>query len=450
MPTSSTALGADRLDPPALAVVDLGTVVVDAGDDLVADREAGLPHLDLDGSPSRPSALITSRASAFSLADLGVSLRHHQRVLALGERAPPVGDHLLAPGLRVGAHHHPLGRAVDLDRLGAAALADPAGALAVEIVIRGASPRRARPARCGRRSRRRGRRPRSRRAAPGRRPAPAWRRRRGRGRSVEPRVAESTIPASSTISTEPGASTWRPAAAPRSSSPSRRATLVASRPSERRTLAARQVGAATLHPDPGLGPRLGGGDRGEGLAGARLADHDDELLAATGQPLDHRPLVGLDGRAGGEDAGERDLRRPRRGRATPPSTGRRPAPRARSPRSARSCNAEPLAVSPTATTWSRARKRSASSSTSPAECAGTQLVGDRLDHVAAVEVRGVGGQRLGDHLVATRPDLLPAIMVRRIAARSRPIASACERQRSRRLSSVRSRSFARRVSRAAT
>ena len=70
------------------------------------------------------------------------------------------------------------------------------------------------------------------------------------------------------------------AASARSSPASRRATLVASRPSERRTLAARQVGRRDPQLDPGRRPALGGGDGGVGLAGAGLADHDDQPLAA--------------------------------------------------------------------------------------------------------------------------------------------------------------------------
>ena len=84
-PTSSTPpVGVDRLDPPALAVVDAGAVVVDAGDDLVADREAGLADLDLKlAEPTfAPHHLTGQRIQP---PDLGVSLRDHQRVLALGE-----------------------------------------------------------------------------------------------------------------------------------------------------------------------------------------------------------------------------------------------------------------------------------------------------------------------------------------------------------------------------
>jgi hypothetical protein len=71
-------------------------VVVDAGDDLVAGREAGLPHFDLLRAELAfcPHLLPRQRVQ---LADLGVPLGDHQGVLALAEALPPVGDHRLPP-----------------------------------------------------------------------------------------------------------------------------------------------------------------------------------------------------------------------------------------------------------------------------------------------------------------------------------------------------------------
>ena len=78
----------------------------------------------------------------------------------------------------------------------------------------------------------------------GRRSGRAWPRPRSAWSIRRARVAESTIPASSISRTEPGASAARPRALRGRARPSRLAMLVASRPSARSTLAARQVGAA--------------------------------------------------------------------------------------------------------------------------------------------------------------------------------------------------------------
>ena len=234
---------------------------------------------------------------------------------------------------------------------------------------------------------------------------------------------------------------------PRSSSPSRRATLVGVE-----ALGAKDVGGAPgrrrhPQPDPGVRPRLGGGDGGEGLAGAGLADHDDELLPARGQPLDHRPLVGLDRRAGGEDAGDRRPRRPRRGRRVA-AIARAAASASRSISQIRSVvKRGPLAVSPTAITESSARKASAISSTSAAGApagswSATAWIASRR---SKWEARAVSASARSEAATVAGSTSRSRSKVRRIVSRSRPISSAFERQRSRRLSSVRSRSFARRV-----
>ena len=58
---------------------------------------------------------------------------------------------------------------------------------------------------------------------------------------------------------------------------------------------------------PGLRPAAGRGGNGVGLAGARLADHHDEALAASEQAVDHLALIGLQRRTGVENPPGDDL-----------------------------------------------------------------------------------------------------------------------------------------------
>ncbi len=109
-------------------------MVVDAGDDLIADREAGLADLDLKIT-ERPSLRITSRASAFSRPTSTFRLATMTASSPSAKERHQSRDHLLAARLRIGRDDHALGGAVDLDRLGAASLADAPRALAIESMF---------------------------------------------------------------------------------------------------------------------------------------------------------------------------------------------------------------------------------------------------------------------------------------------------------------------------
>ena len=123
----------DLGDAPALAVEDLGRLVVDAGDDEIAGGELGLPHLDFLRSERSglaadlPRDLVQSR-------DLGVLLGDHHGVLAALEGLMPVRDHRLTALLGVRGDRHALLRAIEGKRLAALALPDPLRRLAVEVV----------------------------------------------------------------------------------------------------------------------------------------------------------------------------------------------------------------------------------------------------------------------------------------------------------------------------
>ena len=307
MPTSSTrrALGVDRLDPPALAVVDPGAVVVDPGDDLVADREAEPRR---PRSPARRAGLrlfITSRASAFSRATSALRLATISASSPSEKERHQSRDHLLAAGLGVGARRPP---------------ARPSG--------RPRSPRRRGPRGSAWRPRGRVR--------------GSWRitssRKTGSVRATIEREEAARLdlaelgrvadqdqlgvglagvvdqPRQGRRVDHPGLVDQEDRVAPQRVASAAPAVELGEEAGDARgveSLRAQDVGGAPgrrrhPQPDPGAGPGLGGGDGGEGLAGACLADHDDELLATAGQPLDHRPLVGLDRRAGGEDAGDDD------------------------------------------------------------------------------------------------------------------------------------------------
>ena len=227
-------------------------MVVDAGDYLIAGWRSMLSptsiSVALQAGPARAilirASALRRSTSAFRFATISASSPRSKDWM-------PVGDHRLAPGLGVGGDYHPLGRAVDAQgprapsparisfapsRSGLVAVADhfteddrlpSSSAKAANSPPASISPSWAgSPIRTSLAS-----------------AASAWWISRAR-------VAESTIPASSISRTELWGSARWPWPSARSSSPSRRAMLVASRPSARRTLAARQVGAAALSSIP--------------------------------------------------------------------------------------------------------------------------------------------------------------------------------------------------------
>ena len=126
----------DLGDPPALAVVDVGAAVVDAGDDLIAGGEG--PHHRPRSRRLRacPPGLRTSPRHLVQPLDLGVPLGDHHRVLAALIGLMPVADHRLAPlPRRSGATVTRSSDSVEAQSLTPLSLADPLRRLAVELVL---------------------------------------------------------------------------------------------------------------------------------------------------------------------------------------------------------------------------------------------------------------------------------------------------------------------------
>jgi len=128
-----TSLGVHLGDFPALAVVDCCVAVVDAGDEEIAGGKWGAADHDLLGAepPFGLDQLARRRVQALNL---DVSLRHHQRVLALGEGLPPVTDHRCALQLGGLGDRHPLGLPVEAQCLSRVTLADQLRRIAVNLV----------------------------------------------------------------------------------------------------------------------------------------------------------------------------------------------------------------------------------------------------------------------------------------------------------------------------
>ena len=182
-----------------------------------------------------------------------------------------------------------------------------------------------------------------------------------RGRSVAPGAPSPTIPASSTRRTEREESADARRGRGRRS---RLATLVASSPSARRTLAARQVGAATRSSKPACAQPSAAATVAKLLPVPGLADHHDDALAARraggGPSRAGRPSGSVGPRSPGCD----QLARPRRAVSAAIRSRRLERLALKLPDPLGGDSGCPLAVSATLITDSEARKASAALSTS--------------------------------------------------------------------------------------
>jgi hypothetical protein len=130
----ASALGIYLGDFPSLAVVDSGVAVVDPGDEKIAGGKwAAADHDLLSVEPT--FGLDQLARGGVQPPNLDVSLRHHQRVLALGVGAPPVLDHHHPALLGVPGDRDPLLGSVEAQGLQALTIADELRRFAVELVV---------------------------------------------------------------------------------------------------------------------------------------------------------------------------------------------------------------------------------------------------------------------------------------------------------------------------
>jgi hypothetical protein len=101
---------------------------------LIAGSEGSAADFDLLAAQPAFGSDQLARGRVQAL-DLDVSLRHHQRVLALGVRAPPVLDHHHTALLGVPGNRDPLLGSVEAQGLPSLPLADELRRLAVELVV---------------------------------------------------------------------------------------------------------------------------------------------------------------------------------------------------------------------------------------------------------------------------------------------------------------------------